>query len=186
MSFILVSPQSGQIWAETDCSIDLSLNNVLMRIKDESILPKFAQEEIEQPFARMIRQDRTIYISRLMPISPSQPVLCDFGEARVGSLRHTGEIMPRIMRAPEVILGIDWKCKVDVWALGVMVSVLSHQISTYTLPICSWIRYELYRLDFAELIIYRHSIFSKVITYSPPRRTASSMTNSTLRRWCLS
>ena len=124
MSFILVSSQLGQILIETDCTLDLSPNNVLMRIKDESILPKFAHEEIEQPFARMVRPDRTIYISRLMPISPGQPILCDFGEARVGSHKHTGDIMPRIMRAPEVILGMNWNCKVDIWALGVMVSVL--------------------------------------------------------------
>jgi serine/threonine protein kinase len=102
-----------------------------MRIKDESILPKFAREEIEQPYARMVRPDRTIYVSRLMPISPGLPVLCDFGEARVGSSKYSGDIMPRIMRAPEVILGIDWSCKVDIWALGVMVScVLLYQISS--------------------------------------------------------
>jgi len=95
-----------------------------MRIKDESILPKFAQEEIEQPFARMVRPDRTIYISRLMPVSPGQLVLCDFGEARLGSHKHVGDIMPRIMRALEVILGMDWNFKVDIWALGVMVSVM--------------------------------------------------------------
>ncbi len=30
--------------------------------------------------------------------------------------------MPGIYRAPEVILGMDWDSKVDIWAIGVMVS----------------------------------------------------------------
>jgi serine/threonine-protein kinase SRPK3 len=98
-----------------------------MRIKDESILPDFAQKEIEQPSARMERLDRTIYTSRLMPQSPGLLILCDFGEARIGSHKHRGDIMPGIMRAPEVILGMDWDCKVDIWAIGIMVSVLFSQ-----------------------------------------------------------
>jgi serine/threonine-protein kinase SRPK3 len=47
---------------DAKCTPDISPYNVLMRIKDESILPKFAQKEIEQPSARMVRPDRTIYI----------------------------------------------------------------------------------------------------------------------------
>jgi hypothetical protein len=30
--------------------------------------------------------------------------------------------MPGIYRAPEVILEMDWDSKVDIWAIGVMVS----------------------------------------------------------------
>lgn len=112
---------------DVDYILDISPHNVLMRIKDESILPKFAQKEIEQPSARIVRPDRTIYTSRLMPRSPGLPVLCDFGEARVGSHKHSGDIMPGIMRAPDVILGMDWDCKVDIWAIGIMVSVLLNQ-----------------------------------------------------------
>ena len=102
-------------------SPDLSPSNVLMRIKDESVLAKFAQEEDEMPFARIVRPARTVYTSRFMPLSLSQPVVCDFGEARVGRHKHQDTVMPRVMRAPEVILEIDWDCKVDVWALGAMV-----------------------------------------------------------------
>ena len=31
--------------------------------------------------------------------------------------------MPAIYRAPEVILGMNWDSKVDIWGVGVMVSV---------------------------------------------------------------
>lgn len=100
---------------------DLTPNNVLMRVKDPSILSRVAQEEDEEPNARIVRSDRTIYTSRLLPISPGQPVIGDFGEARVGRNKHRGIVMPRVMRAPEVILGMDWDNKVDIWAIGTMV-----------------------------------------------------------------
>jgi len=112
---------------------DLTPNNILMKIEDESILPKIAQAEIEHPFPRMIRPDRTVYVSRLMPASPGQPVICDFGEARVGPNKHTGDIMPDIMRAPEVILGMGWDAQVDIWALTITVSTL---FTRYSVALC--------------------------------------------------
>ena len=32
--------------------------------------------------------------------------------------------MPGIYRAPEIVLGMDWDSKVDIWAVGVMVSAI--------------------------------------------------------------
>lgn len=55
-----------------------------------------------------------------MPVNAGLPVLCDFGEARVGD-KHRGDVMPGIYRAPEVILGMEWDCKLDIWAIGVTV-----------------------------------------------------------------
>ena len=91
---------------------------------------------MERPIARKVLEDRTTYNSRPMPFSAGQPVLCDLGEARIGDLKHTGDIMPGIYRAPEVILGMSWDEKVDIWALGVMVSRLqTHVYRYYTHPI---------------------------------------------------
>ena len=33
--------------------------------------------------------------------------------------------MPGIYRAPEVILYMDWDCKIDIWSIGTMVSSTS-------------------------------------------------------------
>ncbi|PMD61934.1 kinase domain-containing protein [Hyaloscypha bicolor E] len=99
---------------------DLSPNNVLQRIEDESILSQMEQGELERPIARKILSDRIIYNSRPMPFSAGQPVLCDLGEARAGTQKHRGDIMPGIYRAPEIILGMDWDSKLDIWAIGVM------------------------------------------------------------------
>ncbi|PGH00692.1 hypothetical protein GX51_05678 [Blastomyces parvus] len=72
------------------------------------------------PSARKVLSDRTIYASRRIPTCTGLPVLCDLGDARIGSHKHRGDIMPGIYRAPEVILGMEWDYKVDIWSVGVM------------------------------------------------------------------
>ncbi|ROV96570.1 hypothetical protein VMCG_07836 [Cytospora schulzeri] len=99
---------------------DISPNNILQNIEDVSVLSQVEQGEIEQPIARKTLKDRTIYNSRPMPLVRGLPILCDLGEARIGKQKHKGDIMPGIYRAPEVILGMDWDSKVDIWAIGIM------------------------------------------------------------------
>ena len=57
--------------------------------------------------------------------NPGRPVLTDFGEARLREGSHTGLIQPTQYRAPEVLLGLPWDHKVDIWNVGAMVSVTS-------------------------------------------------------------
>ncbi len=95
---------------------------MLQGIEDNSVLSEIERGELERPIARKVLSDRTIYNSRLMPFNVGLLVLCDLGEARAGTQKHRGDIMPGIYRAPEVILGMEWDSKVDIWAIGVMVS----------------------------------------------------------------
>ena len=62
-----------------------------------------------------------------MPKKQGRPILCDFGEARFGKETYTDDIQPYIYRAPEIILGIPWTYSVDIWNVGVLVSVNSAQ-----------------------------------------------------------
>ncbi|KAB8205359.1 kinase-like domain-containing protein [Aspergillus parasiticus] len=48
------------------------------------------------------------------------PILCDLGEARIGDV-HIGVIQPDLYRAPEVVLGVEWTSKVDIWNVGVLI-----------------------------------------------------------------
>ncbi|KAF2456099.1 protein kinase [Lineolata rhizophorae] len=99
---------------------NVSPNNILQNVEDDSVLSQMEQGEIKQPIARKILNDRVIYNSRPMPLSKGLPILCDFGEARIGNRKHRGDIMPGIYRAPEVILGMEWDTKVDIWSIGVI------------------------------------------------------------------
>ncbi|WEW57268.1 hypothetical protein PRK78_002733 [Emydomyces testavorans] len=93
-------------------------NNILLDIDDDSILAKLEDEELEHPVARKSLPDRTIYLTRYMPITSGEPILCDMGEARIAHGKQEGLIMPSIYRAPEVLLGMSWDSKVDIWGLA--------------------------------------------------------------------
>ncbi|PYI28526.1 CMGC/CLK protein kinase [Aspergillus indologenus CBS 114.80] len=100
--------------------LDISSNNILQGLEDDSILGRIEEDEMQRPIARKVLEDREIYYSRPMPTCEGLPVLADLGEARQGKSKHRGDIMPGIYRAPEVILGMDWDAKVDVWSIGTL------------------------------------------------------------------
>lgn len=77
---------------------------------------------------RKILEDRTIYVSRQLPISYGTPVLCDLGEARIATDEQNGDIMPDIYRAPEVILCMNWDHKVDIWNVGMVVRMIIYAV----------------------------------------------------------
>ncbi|KAF2419577.1 protein kinase [Tothia fuscella] len=99
---------------------DLSPNNILLGLKDSSVLSDIEKMELEQPSHRKILPDRTIHMSHTMPITGGLPIICDFGSARVGT-KHSGDVMPGQYRAPEVIMGMEWDTEIDIWALGLII-----------------------------------------------------------------
>ena len=105
--------------------LDLQARNIHLRIEDESILRNFEAAELSDPSRRKIDGDRVIYESRglIRPEKHGRPVLCDFGEARFGKKTYVDDIQPYVYRAPEIILDIPWTYSVDIWNVGVMVSV---------------------------------------------------------------
>lgn len=103
-------------------SQDLQPNNILLGIHDNSILAEFEREEQREPSPRKELDDRTIYVSRPMPLAKGWPSLSDFSEARFGGVEHTDLVMPDVYRAPEVILGMPWSYPIDIWAYAMVVS----------------------------------------------------------------
>lgn len=99
----------------------------MLSIGDESLLPEFEQAELEEPSpTKVIDEHRTIYGSRRLGLPKNalwgQPVLCDFGQARIGP-SHKGLIQPELYRAPEVLFDMEWDCSVDIWNIAVLVSL---------------------------------------------------------------
>ena len=81
------------------------------------------EDEISNPAPRKQLADRTIFVTRAMPLTSGEPVLADLGEARLAKGKQTGLIMPSVYRAPEVMLGMYWDSKVDIWGLGQTVRI---------------------------------------------------------------
>ncbi|KAJ5954296.1 hypothetical protein N7501_008575 [Penicillium viridicatum] len=87
---------------------DIQEKNIMLGIEDESLLAEFEEEEKSNPSPRKVIGNR------------GRPVLCDFGQARFGSARYSGDIQPYIYRAPEILLRTTWDEKVDIWKLAVL------------------------------------------------------------------
>ncbi|RMY20723.1 hypothetical protein D0865_16671, partial [Hortaea werneckii] len=105
---------------------DINPSNIMLTIDDDSLLPAFEQAEASDPLPQKFIDDtRTIYGSRKLGLPKDslwgQPVLCDFGEARIGPGPHRGLIQPELYRAPEVLFDMGWDSSADIWNVAVMI-----------------------------------------------------------------
>ncbi len=106
---------------------DVQEKNILFALDETWALQALEDRERTDPVARKVVGDRVIYLSReIEPPTLGRPTLCDFGEARFGRTTYTGLIQPHQYRAPEVIFGMPWNEKVDIWSVGVMVRQGAH------------------------------------------------------------
>ncbi|EFW20474.1 hypothetical protein D8B26_003151 [Coccidioides posadasii str. Silveira] len=104
---------------------DIQAKNIIISAKDDSIFREWDDSEAADPSPRKVNDDYTIYLSRAFRRKKGwsgfgMPLLSDFGEARIGEV-HDGLVQPDIYRAPEVILGMSWTAKVDIWNVGVLI-----------------------------------------------------------------
>lgn len=111
--------------------LDLKLDNIMLSLEDPTMLADFSTAEAEQPSARKkVGDSCVIYESRsFRPPHRDKgyglPILCDFGESRIGETHETGPfVQPHIYRAPEVIFEMAWGSPIDIWNLGALVSSL--------------------------------------------------------------
>lgn len=100
----------------------------MFTVNDESLLNEFETSEAENAsLAKVIDETRTTYIARKLGIPRNarwgQPVLCDFGEARIGS-PHGRLIRPEPYRAPEVLFDLEWTSAVDLRSLAALVATI--------------------------------------------------------------
>lgn len=98
----------------------------MFTLDDESLLDDFEKAETDEPSAtKTIDNGRTIYGTRKLGMPKDaqwgQPVLCDFGEARIGD-SHKGLVQPELYRAPEVLFDMRWGSSADIWNVGALVS----------------------------------------------------------------
>jgi len=99
----------------------------MLRIEDAGVLSDFEDAEKTRPSLRRdIDAERTIFASR--PLRQPKdwafgpPVLCDLGEARIGSSHEYSEIQPEAYKAPEILMQFGWGHSVDIWNLACVVS----------------------------------------------------------------
>lgn len=113
-------------------AIDISARNILLGIKDETIIPKFIEAEQEHPSPRKDVQGYMVYASRAFD-SPSgtsigEPFLSDFSSAVSGDVEHDQDVQPNVYRAPEVCLKAPWSYSIDIWNVGCLVRFESQDV----------------------------------------------------------
>ncbi|RAK85462.1 kinase-like protein [Aspergillus costaricaensis CBS 115574] len=104
---------------------DIQAKNIIIAAKDESVFREWDDGETNEPSPRKVDNEYTVYQSRPFRRKKGwsgfgMPLLTDFGEVRLGEV-HEGLIQPDLYCAPEVILGMSWTAKVDIWNVGVMI-----------------------------------------------------------------
>jgi serine/threonine protein kinase len=88
-------------------------------------------------------------MSRPLPVPDDvgKWVLCDFGQAEFGKEEYVRTAMPDQFRAPEILLGISWNNKIDIWAIGMLVSdMISDRANAFLeqSAILTWTRHGIY------------------------------------------
>ena len=99
----------------------------MLQIEDPNVLTGFEEAEKATPsHQENVNAERTIYGSRELRPPKNRaygpPVLCDFGEARLGSSHKHLEIQPTVYKAPEVLMQCGWGHSIDIWNLACVVS----------------------------------------------------------------
>ncbi|KAL4804385.1 kinase-like domain-containing protein [Aspergillus unguis] len=118
----------GLRYLHAECHVihtDLKSDNILLALRNPSVLDSVAQDEMNDPSPRKQLDDREIYLSRnywgLSPSELGRSVITDFGLAvRGDGPPNNHPIQPEGYRAPEVCLGGEWSYSVDIWNLGVL------------------------------------------------------------------
>ncbi|TPX22045.1 hypothetical protein DIZ76_016012 [Coccidioides immitis] len=114
-------------WFHSTCGVihtDISPQNVLMQLEDDSSLKDIEDQESRDPSIPIITTNGAapVYRSRETKLELSGlPVLADFGPMRLAEGQTNKDWwMSDLYRAPEVLLGLPWEYPVDVRSIGVM------------------------------------------------------------------
>lgn len=98
----------------------------MLRIEDQSVFADYEEAGSRSPSDRkLVNGVRTIYASRAFRRPRANayglPVLCDFGEARIGVPQPYTEIQPEIYKAPEILMQFEWSHSADIWNAACLV-----------------------------------------------------------------
>lgn len=109
----------------------------MLSLEDTSVMEDFANAEVKHPTPRkVVDESRTVFLSKTSRRPAKDkgyglPILCDFGEARIGICQNSGSfVQPHLYRAPEVIFEMPWGPPIDIWNLACVVRRPSDLISS--------------------------------------------------------
>ncbi len=76
---------------------------------------------LTQPISSEVYDENESHMSPNLVSKPS-PLSSSSAQVQLPpGQKHSGDVMPGVYRAPEIIIGADWDSKIDLWSVGVMV-----------------------------------------------------------------
>lgn len=99
----------------------------MFSVGDDSIFKDYEDAENSNPSqSKIVNKSRRLYASRSFRKPHNHaygdPLLCDFGEARIGTENTHVDIQPEVYKAPEVLMETGWTHSVDIWNAGCLVN----------------------------------------------------------------
>lgn len=104
--------------------IDISPQNVLTEIKETWIFNKYLEDVPSAQEIKKLGHQSPVPTTFMKPPKDYKNIdirLADFGQARQESEQNTDQVQPKKLRAPEVILGLKWDSKIDIWSVACVV-----------------------------------------------------------------
>jgi serine/threonine-protein kinase SRPK3 len=98
----------------------------MLSVEDAGVFEDYEEAETLRPSqSKTVTPSRRLYASRSFRNPRNHaygpPLLCDFGEARVGSNHTHEDIQPDVYKAPEVLMETGWTHFVDIWNVACLV-----------------------------------------------------------------
>ncbi|KAK4128027.1 hypothetical protein N657DRAFT_667391 [Parathielavia appendiculata] len=106
---------------------DVQAGNIILSTGGDPSLPDGAWTHIgfseSLQGARRVCDSLQIQSCQRWQIGPI-PIISDFGDAQFGESAFYADVVPDLYRAPELLLGIPWDNKIDIWPFGLMMWTL--------------------------------------------------------------
>ncbi|PYI34281.1 kinase-like protein [Aspergillus indologenus CBS 114.80] len=107
---------------------DIKQDNIMVKVRDPSIIDRYLKDSLSNPAANLGEYN----FDDISELIHTEVVLCDWGSSSWVRKHLTEMIQPRLLRAPEVILGAPWGKEVDIWNLGALLPELLDTVQMFS------------------------------------------------------
>ncbi|EAW11451.1 putative protein kinase [Aspergillus clavatus NRRL 1] len=107
---------------------DIKQDNIMVKIRNPSTIDRYLEDSLSNSTANLGEYN----FDDTSELVHTDVVLCDWGSASWVRKHLTEMIQPKLLRAPEVIIGAPWGKEVDIWNLGALLPELLDTVQMFS------------------------------------------------------